>query len=602
MAELYRGASSPHFRHRQQSGNVVLVKDEVGTAKRGVHELSPEERTFGIRQGGDADGLGAKEAFTWVQHEPSLPRRSRAPNFTRLNKAAVRARATSPRQLAAFRASHEDLASPASPARASRPARSPNAIPSDVVPGFAYGRKSRPPTPMTSVMANEYGNMQEMAIEDRYKKYEAEKARASGPLRFKMTKAAGSYRRQPEAPPTDPSQLWKMKRFQNVTSRVEQPNGSPASMRKSTSAPNVRTKATAEFGCEEAGHVATASFGRDDDEETIDAGDTETDSEEEVETASEDDRWRERYASGLPLGNVSFADDGWSVAANEPATEAESSPYERRLVEAGDSAEDTADARLAGVTSPSSPSKRWSYVSAYLTARCAQHDELEHVSLRLAEAVRSRFPDRVVKLREIMLENPRQGLREKRQRYVAWGQGALRGRVTAPAGAGAEAASTRLCSLVVSLMVRHGSAADLEATIASVLDHVQSRFEPGALQVRELVPLMPSLVPSRPATHEEAQPSSLRGAGRCSSTRSNCRPATAAAWAPEAAEAAPPLPRRHAVRDEALGRRAAAAAREAREPRREAREERRAGRADEDAWSHPRRPALPSPKERRPAT
>lgn len=231
MADIYRSRHSPHLVHRQRSQNSVLVKDDVGRARPSCYDLPDASHFYGVSESEGALEPGVREALSWSAHTPSPPPR-RGVDFQRLNKAAVEHRATTPKKLSHFRAKHHFLHSP--PYRGTPP----TCIPSDVIPGFSYGSRSRPATPIGAVLSNQYSNAMEEEREERYRYYDEERARQGGPLKFKRTKAAGSWRRPPPMEPQDPMKLWKMSKFQKVPSNFARDSTLPA-MSSSTSAPEL---------------------------------------------------------------------------------------------------------------------------------------------------------------------------------------------------------------------------------------------------------------------------------------------------------------------------------------------------------------------------
>ena len=88
----------------------------------------------------------------WVGHRPSHPPESDAPDFIHSNKKAVPARITTARDLKLFRREYDDL-TPRYGTLTSRGEAERKLLPSDVVPGFTYGRKIRPSTPIQEVIS-----------------------------------------------------------------------------------------------------------------------------------------------------------------------------------------------------------------------------------------------------------------------------------------------------------------------------------------------------------------------------------------------------------------------------------------------------------------
>lgn len=223
MADNYRGPGSPHLAHRQCSRNPVLLKDDVGRGKPSAVNL-PSEHAFGRPEPQSADGV--REAMVWTAHSPSAPRGSgEGQNYQRLNKAAARAHVTSAAQLANFR---QGKHFPESPAHCRLFPERPAVLPSDVIPSWTYGKQGRPSTPIASVIGNDPGNEAEVAVDDRYRRYDGERAaQQDRRLVFKHTKSerlravADKQRREAEAEAEHPSEPWKMSKFKAVPSNFQ---------------------------------------------------------------------------------------------------------------------------------------------------------------------------------------------------------------------------------------------------------------------------------------------------------------------------------------------------------------------------------------------
>merc|ERR1719171_3231581 len=68
----------------------------------------------------------------------------------------------------------------------------PKVIPSDVIPSFAYGRKSRPSTPINAVVGYQYSAEYEEALANGYEQYEAQADVANGKQKVRLTRASRS--------------------------------------------------------------------------------------------------------------------------------------------------------------------------------------------------------------------------------------------------------------------------------------------------------------------------------------------------------------------------------------------------------------------------
>merc|ERR1719389_371396 len=68
----------------------------------------------------------------------------------------------------------------------------PKVIPSDVIPSFAYGRKSRPSTPINAVVGYQYSAEYEEALANGYETYQMISDAAGSKHRVRLTKASKS--------------------------------------------------------------------------------------------------------------------------------------------------------------------------------------------------------------------------------------------------------------------------------------------------------------------------------------------------------------------------------------------------------------------------
>jgi len=213
----------------------MLVKDDVGKGKPTVYDLPPEGHAFGRCDPPDQEG--AREVtMHWAAH---VPRRKPGPecqDFRKLNRLAAQSGVTNASQLADWRTTNDVKLVAKGPAGST-----PKVIPSDVIPSFAYGKKSRPSTPIASVMGNHYGLEQEELLNFQYKKLADS---PSGKRVVKMTAAsarqiehARSARQLVDNPPP-PKEHFKMAKFKNVPGKMtaEQLRRSPM---RSASLPNL---------------------------------------------------------------------------------------------------------------------------------------------------------------------------------------------------------------------------------------------------------------------------------------------------------------------------------------------------------------------------
>lgn len=228
-----------------QTKNVVLLKDDVGRAKKTTYDLPDEGHAYGRAEPADLEG--AREiTMHWAAHVPRPKPGPDTQDFRKINKLATKINISNAKQLAEFRRENDVKLIQAGP---SGPL--PKVIPSDVIPSFAYGRKSRPSTPIASVVGYQYCAEYEEALDQNYQKYDAMHAQAGGKHRVRLTKAAssriGDARKIKSAASlaasAEPKQEWKMKKFGKVGARLPAEYLAKSPLKKSNSMPMLSPEA-----------------------------------------------------------------------------------------------------------------------------------------------------------------------------------------------------------------------------------------------------------------------------------------------------------------------------------------------------------------------
>jgi hypothetical protein len=206
--------------HRLRSRNPVLTKDDVGRAKTSCYDLPQEGFAFGRAE--PADMEGAREVtMHWAAHVPRAKPGVDCQDFRKINKIATKLNISNAKQLAGFRRENDVKLIQAGAA-----GPLPKVIPSDVIPSFAYGRKSRPSTPIASVVGYQYAAEYEEALDTNYGKYDTMKAQTDGKTRVRLTKAASSRifdaraRNAAKHSNEEPKPEWKLSKFSKVGSRM----------------------------------------------------------------------------------------------------------------------------------------------------------------------------------------------------------------------------------------------------------------------------------------------------------------------------------------------------------------------------------------------
>jgi len=206
--------------YRMRSKSVILVKDDVGKAKPTCYDLPHEAHAYGRAEPADLEG--AREVtMHWAAHVPRPKPGENIQDFRKLNRMAAKANVPNAVELAKFKRAHDVKLIPAAPVGAQ-----PKVIPSDVIPSFAYGRKSRPSTPINAVVGYQYSAEYEEALSNTYDMYEYSAAPEKTKVRLtkasralisgaKQQRAAESF----DAPPPRP--LFKLSKFSKVPSRLQ---------------------------------------------------------------------------------------------------------------------------------------------------------------------------------------------------------------------------------------------------------------------------------------------------------------------------------------------------------------------------------------------
>lgn len=572
---MYRSASAPHLRHRQRSQNVVLLKDEIGKGKPACHDLPPNGHSYGFVESQIAGGV--REAMTWAPHQPSPKPPRPDVDFDKLHKSAVTNRVTTPKKLAQFRSEGDFACRQASPSRTP-----PCVIPSDVIPGYAYGRIGRESTPIQDVLSHGFGNEWEEALDERYQRIEDHRAACDGKLHFKGTRAqrlkdAVNLQRRTDA--EHPPVLWKMSKFQKTTTRLrkEAPlvrdgegrlqrcsspadscpspplrcqspaiqksvvQSSPSAMRQSASLPElphcspprhsspmrqtvfesqdhsrrdlIRTHASLSPALEHPQQSQNHSFFGEQTHCRLPrvSFSSQVDGLEDVQEMQDTATFGQQDDSQEDLSRTAYF--GKQDACDyETESECSGTPWSPIADLALDASVEhrsgsESDATLsAECESPASPSFAGAtLVSISFTLRLATQEEL-HLAIRgLQGSIRSQFSDSVVKLGEWVTEQPRQALREKRQRYTAWGQKALDAQLGPVARPGPRPSvfSPMSCSLTV----KHASFGELQSTVVVLVECIQRSLPEDILQVRKVLPAglwdaLPTCSPPRPRTRD----------------------------------------------------------------------------------------------------
>lgn len=216
--------------------NVILIKDDVGKAKPTCYDLPHEAFAYGRAE--PADMEGAREVtMHWAAHVPRPKPGANVQDFRKLNRMAAKSNVSNSKDLESFKREH-DVKLIDKPSLGSQP----KVIPSDVIPSFAYGRKSRPSTPISAVVGYQYAAEYEEALSTSYDRYQVISDAAHSKHKVRLTKAskgliATSRTKRDSFEPQPPPELFKLSKFKKVPSRLMLAPLGSATMGRSQSTP-----------------------------------------------------------------------------------------------------------------------------------------------------------------------------------------------------------------------------------------------------------------------------------------------------------------------------------------------------------------------------
>mmetsp|Transcript_118432 Transcript_118432/g.313108 ORF Transcript_118432/g.313108 Transcript_118432/m.313108 type:complete len:224 (+) Transcript_118432:101-772(+) len=205
--------------YRNQTRNCILQKDDVGRAKRSTYDLPDDNHAFGRAEQPDMEGAG-DVLNSWAAHVPGPREGPDRRDFLRMNKMAAGSRVTTAKDLAEFRKNNDVRVAPAGPTGAL-----PKIIPSDVFPGFAYGIKARPSTPIHQVLNGDYEAAEAARLDLLYRQRGEASEGRQRKHKVQMTKSAKAQIENARALKTaegapDPPAPFKMNKYKNVSSKL----------------------------------------------------------------------------------------------------------------------------------------------------------------------------------------------------------------------------------------------------------------------------------------------------------------------------------------------------------------------------------------------
>merc|ERR1711977_813497 len=115
----------------------------------------------------------------------------------------------------------------------------PKVIPSDVVPSFTYGKKTRPSTPIASVVSYQFASEYEEDIGTKYEMDRQQKEYNAQIRKIPSTLAAKGHGKAAQKGQVDntPKELFKISKFKRVQCKIEFPGGKTSEMKRLSSEP-----------------------------------------------------------------------------------------------------------------------------------------------------------------------------------------------------------------------------------------------------------------------------------------------------------------------------------------------------------------------------
>lgn len=208
--------------YRLRSKNTILVRDDVGKAKPTCYDLPHEAFAYGRAEPADLEG--AREVtMHWAAHVPRPKPGENIQDFRKLNKMAAQSNVANAVALKEFKKDKDVKLIPPQANGAQ-----PKVIPSDVIPSFAYGRKSRPSTPINAVVGYQYAAEYEEALVNGYDRYQVISDQSHAKHKVRLTKASKSListsrTKRDSFAPQEPKELFKLTKFKKVPSRLQLP-------------------------------------------------------------------------------------------------------------------------------------------------------------------------------------------------------------------------------------------------------------------------------------------------------------------------------------------------------------------------------------------
>jgi hypothetical protein len=204
--------------HRGRTKNAILVRDDVGKARPTCYDLPHEAHAYGRAEPADLEG--AREVtMHWAAHVPRPKPDGNVQDFMKLNRMAATSGVSNATDLKYFKQGRDVKLIPKASV-----SNQPKVIPSDVIPSFAYGRKSRPSTPVNAVVGYQYAAEYEESLANMYARYESEAPPAKSKVRLTKSSRAlimHSAHKRASVDKREEPELFKLTKFKKVSSRLQ---------------------------------------------------------------------------------------------------------------------------------------------------------------------------------------------------------------------------------------------------------------------------------------------------------------------------------------------------------------------------------------------
>merc|ERR1711988_1944295 len=130
--------------------NPLLQKTQLGNVKTTTYALPSNDHVYGKALQREEEGAG-EVIMSWNEHQPN-PDKMPGRDFAALNKASVSQGATDPRAQRDFRKTHDIRLKLGT----DRMSQGPPKLPSSSQPEWAYGRPTRPSTPLGDLVSHSF--------------------------------------------------------------------------------------------------------------------------------------------------------------------------------------------------------------------------------------------------------------------------------------------------------------------------------------------------------------------------------------------------------------------------------------------------------------